>query len=550
MIDEIRVRNLALIREAGIQPASGLTVLTGETGAGKTALLESCRLLMGMRADKAMVREGEDAAEVQGRFFFPALEPDAVGVEDAHADRGECVVCRSVTKDGRSRVRINGDMASVGQLADAIAPHIDLCSQHDSTTLRCASSHAGLLDAWAEDADLLLEYSRALDAAQDAERELARVRDAATLSNAQLDQARFVLSQIEALDPHPGEYEDMSEQLCRAENSEALARCANGAYESLSGEGGALDRLNSAIASMDEGVRFDEALQQPLASLREAGYILEDAARDILAYRDGIDFDAQTLAQMQERFADYQGLLRSYGPTVDDILAAAEDARRTVSSVDDAELAESRAIAAVNAAEADLARAADALASARMQAAPAFAQEVTSVMSQLEMGSAELICKVEPLPRESWTKSGPADVELMFAPASSMSPRPLARIASGGELSRVMLALHVVMGEHDDTDTLVFDEIDTGLGGATALALADVLRRLAATHQVIVVTHLAQVAARASMHYIVRKSEADGVAETSIEEVQGEARTAEIARMLAGSVTEASVTHAKELLNA
>lgn len=545
MIDEIHVHNLALIREADIEPASGLTVLTGETGAGKTALLESCKLLMGMRADSAMVREGEAQAEVQGRFFFSEYSSD-----DLSPDRGETelVVQRSLTKDGRSRVKMNGDMASVGQLAEAVAPHIDLCSQHDSTALLKTSSHATLLDMWAEDSEQLEAYSQALEVSVAAASELERVRESANRSSAQLEQARFVLSQIESVNPQLGEYEELVEQLKRAENSEALARAANATYDALSGEQGALDQLNSAIAFLDEGARFDESLAQIAQALREAGYVLEDAARDVLAYRDGVDFDADTLVQMQERVAAYQGLLRSYGPTVEDILAASEEAALTVSSVDDAEFVERRALAAFDKAEADLAHAAKALSEARLKAAPVFAREVTAIMAQLEMGSAELICSVEELPREAWTKSGPDKVELLFAPAANMSARPLARIASGGELSRVMLALHVVMGERDDTETLVFDEIDTGLGGATALALAEVLKQLSSTHQVIAVTHLPQVAARAAKHYIVSKSEASGVAETSIKEIEGSARASEIARMLAGSVTETSLAHAEELL--
>lgn len=550
MIDEIRVQNLALIKDASIQPSTGLTVLTGETGAGKTALLESCKLLMGMRADKNLVREGAKQSFLQGRFFFAQKDINQESLfAPSDGEDVEIVVQRSLSEDGRSRVQIDGNMANVTQLYDLVAPHIDLCSQHDSTKLLKPQTHIALLDIWAQDSLLVDAYSQALEASDFAAQDLMRVREAATLSGAQLDQARFVLSQIDVVDPQVGEYEQLVEQLKRAENSEALARTVNTTYELLSGEGGALDQLNSAITSIDEGGRLDATLEQHAQSLRDAGYILEDVSRDILTYRDGVDFDIDTLTSMQERVAAYQGLMRNYGPTVEDVIGKAEEARRTIASVDNAEYAEKQALAAFEQAEVVLASAAHELSSARKQAATKFAREITSIMSQLEMGSAELFCNVVDLPRSEWMKSGPNNVELLFAPATNMSPRPLARIASGGELSRVMLALHVVMGKQDAIETLVLDEIDAGVGGTTAVALADVIKRLAETHQVIVVTHLPQVACVAEKHYIVKKLEVEGVAETSIEEAINDSRVKEIARMLAGNVTEASLKHAEEMLS-
>ena len=564
MIDEIQVENLALIRAASLAPARGLTVLTGETGAGKTALLSALKLLMGERADKSAVREGSDALSVSGRFFglrAQGPEPDAAGAADdveaaaegdpaaagAAAD-GELVAIRRVTADGRSRVTIDGRMASVGELARSVAPGIDLCGQHEHQRLMKPAEHQAMLDAWAGDeaASALAAYRGAFDRAKDAAAQLARVREAST---ARLDEARFTLRQIDAVDPQEGEYERLSAELARAENAESLATAADGAHAALSGDGGALDALGAAAAALEGAARFDSSLGDLAASLREAGYVLEDVSREVRDYRDGVEFDPQLLAERQERVASLQGLMRTYGPRMEDVLAARAQAAELVSLVDDAAEREAAARRALDEAEAELSAAASALAAVRAQAAPRFAEAVSAQMARLEMGGAQLACSVEDLPRAAWTRAGSQAVEFLFRPGAGMQARPLARIASGGEISRVMLAIKVVLGRSDEVGTLVFDEVDAGVGGSTANALADVLAELAQTHQVIVVTHLAQVAVRGQAHYVVRKVEgADGMPETDLRKLSAGERPAEIARMLSGDATEASLAHAREML--
>lgn len=549
MIDEIQVENLALIREASLTPARGLTVLTGETGAGKTALLSALKLLMGERADKSVVREGADALTVSGRFFgVNVAEGGCTPDED-----GEVVAIRRVTADGRSRVTLDGHMASVGELSQAIAPAIDLCGQHEHQRLMKPAEHLHMLDAWAgkDVAAALAAYQEAFAQAKDAEAELERVRAAGEASSARLDEARFTLRQIDAVDPQEGEYEEIAAELARSEHAESLATAADAAHTALSGDGGALDALGSAISALEGAARFDESLAAYAESLREAGYVLEDVAREARDYRDGVEFDPDLLAEKQERMAAMQGLMRAYGPRMEDVLARRAEAAELVSLVDDAAEREAAVKRAVDEAESRLADAAQALAVARNQAAPRFAEAVTAQMARLEMGGAQLVCATEDLPRESWTRSGSQAIEFLFRPGSGMQARPLARIASGGEISRVMLAVKVVLGQVDEVDTLVFDEVDAGVGGSTANALAEVLADLAKTHQVIVVTHLAQVAVRGQAHYVVRKAEGvDGMPETDLRELSADERPAEIARMLSGDATETSLAHAREMLEA
>lgn len=561
MIDELQVENLALIRHAVLQPAAGMTVLTGETGAGKTALISALQLLMGGRATKDAVRDGEDSLTVSGRFFRDVKVggvPDewaskdgacSEGMLDGVGDEDELVILRSVRADGKSRATMNGRMASAGELREAVSPLVDLCGQHEHQRLMQPAQHMRMLDSWADEsvAEALKTYRKAFDRAAEAQAELERVLESASASSAKLDEARFVCKRMEAVRPQAGEYEELVISLRKAENAESLAMAADGAHQALSGEGGALDGLNAAIAALESASRFDDGLCAYAESLREAGYVLEDVSHDARTYRDSIEFDEESLRANQERMSELQGLLRTYGPRMEDVLEAWAQAVEAVSLVDDAVERERAARSAVDAAEADLAQAAEALANARSDAAPRFVREACEQMARLEMGGAQLECLLEDVPRAQWTRMGSQTVEFMFRPGAGMQARPLARIASGGEMSRVMLACKVVLGSRDNVDTLVFDEVDAGVGGSTANALAEVLADLARTHQVIVITHLAQVAVRGDAHYVVRKT-AGEVPETQLLQLSEDARPAEIARMLSGSATEASLTHAKELL--
>ena len=551
MLDEIQVQNLALIRAASLAPSQGLTVLTGETGAGKTALIEALKLLMGARANTGMVRDGEEALVVSGRFV--ARDGEGKGTKRGvslfgsfEGGQDELVVTRRVGADGRSRASVNGAMASVGELAELVAPSVDLCGQFEHQQLMRPASHIGMFDSWAGNAvsPALEAYRAAFAAAQEAAAELARVQEAGELSAAKLDDARFTLRRIDEVAPKEGEYEDLQHDLEVAEHAESLAVAASTAHEALSGEGGALDALNAAASALEAVGGIDSTLAELAGAVREAGYALEDVSASARAYRDDIEFDPETLAWQQERFSLMQGLLRTYGPRMEDVFARREEAADIVSLVDDSAMRLRMAQKAHDEAEAALLVAADALDAARDQVAPQFAAEVTAVMARLEMGGAQLVCSRHRLDRDAWTETGPSSFEFFYRPAEGMQPRPLARIASGGEVSRVMLACKVVLGACDAVDTLVFDEVDAGVGGATAVALADVIADLAQTHQVIVVTHLPQVAVRGDAHYVVKREGA----ETDIAPVAGEAREREIARMLAGSITETSLAHARELL--
>ena len=542
MIEELHVTNLALIGDVTIEPACGLTALTGETGAGKSALLSAVKLLVGERASGDQVRDGAEALSVEGIVW---RADDADAFPDGH------VAARRVTAEGRSRCSLDGSLATVAQLAQAVGSTVDLCGQHDHQKLLVPANHLGLLDAWAGEgvATARAAYEAAWKEHAAAAAELDRVLAARSESGARVDDARFAIARIGEVDPREGEYEELQAQLPRLEHAEALAEGANAAYEALQGDGGALDALNGAIDALEGVAAFDAALGEVARALREATFPVEDAASTLRRYRDDVDFDPEALARADERMGQLVGIMRSFGPRMEDVFARLEEARSLVALVDDSDEVERRARAALEAAEGRLAAAADALTAARRQAAPRFAASVTEQMGRLEMGGAQLEVGVASLPRAQWGRSGADHVEFLYRPGAGMAARPFAKIASGGEVSRVMLSIKVALGAHDDVETLIFDEIDTGVGGSTARAIAAVLADLARTHQVIVVTHLAQIAVAAERQYVVSKAAGeDGRPQTCLRVVAGEERVREIARMLSGDESATSVEHARILL--
>jgi DNA repair protein RecN (Recombination protein N) len=440
-------------------------------------------------------------------------------------------------------------MASVRELATQVGATIDLCGQHEHQRLLDPAAHVALLDAWASEriAPAREAYVTALAEARAAAKELERITEMTRAADERLDEASFVLRRIDEVGPSQEEYDELEAALPRAEHAETILRSVAGAYEGVTDDGGAADALSDAISWLRDASSFDSVLDDYAERLESSLIDIEDVAADLRRYRDSVELDPEELDRMQTRMAAFRGLMRTYGPSMDDVLARRASAAELGEAARDGGERERKARKALEAAEARLATAADALDAARSEAAPLLAHAVSEVMAQLEMGTASLSVQIERLARKQWTTAGPSRVELLYRPAAGLTARPLRRIASGGEVSRVMLACKVVLGEADGTETLVFDEVDAGVGGATAVALAQVLARLAKTHQVIVVTHLAQVAVMGQTHYLVQKSGGD-VPETSLVPIEGEGRVTEIARMLSGDTSETSLAHAREML--
>lgn len=539
MIDELHVENVALIHTAELAPSPGLTVLTGETGAGKSALLSSLKLLMGERADASAVRDGADFLEVEARLFLPGGDPDGT------------VVRRRVEAGGRGRAFIDGHMASARELAGLVGATIDICGQHEHQRLLKPGSHVELLDRWAGDGTegALAAYREALSAANEAREALEKARDEGRSAEEDLDEASFTLARIDEVSPGEGELERLEEELPRVEHAEGLLRASAAAREVIVADGGVEDGLSGAVSELREAARHDAVLAGMADSLESSLIDIEDVASRLRDYQDRVDFDPEVLDRLQARMARLQGLMRRFGPRMEDVFERREKAERIVQAAQDGGQRIRAAEKALDQAEAALRKAADALDAARGEAAPRLGEAICGQMALLEMGSARMELHFECLDRDAWGPQGPSRVEMLYSPGAGIAPRPLRRIASGGEMSRVTLATRVVLGEADGTETLVFDEVDAGVGGTTAVALAQLLKRLSKTHQVIVVTHLAQVAVVADTHYLVERVEGD-VPKTVLSALGDEGRVREIARMLSGDESEVALEHARQMLEA
>ena len=534
MLEELHVRDLALIREAWLEFGPGMTVLTGETGAGKTALLGALKLLLGERADSGSVRAGAAEAVVEGRFV---------------ADSTELIAKRRVSADGRSRCTLDHEMTTVGALAEKVGPLVDLHGQHEHQALLTSSTHVGYLDRRAGS-----KAATALAAYRDARATYRAAVEACDALAGRLEEAsrnadylRFVADEIDRVDPKPGEDEAFEARLPALQHAERLAEAAREATELLRGDGGALDRVAVASAALGKVAGIDPPLDALIARLGDVSALAEDVSAELRAYRDGVEHDPASLGAVLARLGELSGLMKKYGPRLSDVLTTRDDAREALAAHDASDEAVSAARETVDAARHGLEEAAGALTAVRNVAIPDFIDALTAAVADLAMAGTRFEVSVTELSFDAWTADGPHHIEFLYAPVAAQPARPLVKIASGGELSRVMLALKGVLGEADTVETLVFDEIDAGIGGATATAVGRRLAQLARDHQVVVVTHLAQVAVFADAQLVVSKSAGDDAA-TEVERVEGDERVAEIARMLSGNGSDASLTHARELL--
>jgi DNA repair protein RecN (Recombination protein N) len=536
VLEELHVRDLALIDEAWLELGPGLNVLTGETGAGKTVLVEALKLLLGERADAGLVRAGATEALVEGRFVV---------------DGDERLVRRRVSAEGRSRCYLDGQLATVGELAATLGGAVDLLGQHDHQRLLSSSNHAAYLDRFAGPPALeaLAAYAEARAAHSDAVAARDALAEAMQDRDRREDLLRYQAEEIGQLAPKPGEDDEIEARLPRLRHGERLAEASARAHAALRGDEAACDLMGEARQALASVDGLDPALDALAVRLDAALAETEDVGTAVRDYGEGIDYDPAALNDAEARLAALTTLKRKYGPALPDVIASGEEARRQLAALESGEAGLTAAEAAVEQAATALRVAGDALSSVRAEAAPRFETRLAEAAADLAMPAARFAVAAEPLPFESWTAAGPQRVEFLFASSAGDPPRPLTRIASGGEVSRVMLALKGVLGGADDVPVLVFDEVDAGIGGATALAVGRRLAELAQAHQVLVITHLAQVAAFADRHLVVMKEEADGRAVTRVRTVEADDRVAEVARMLSGGDSETSLAHARELMD-
>ncbi|MGN0037647.1 MAG: DNA repair protein RecN [Coriobacteriales bacterium] len=536
MIDELRVHDIALIEDAGMELSAGLTVLTGETGAGKTALLSALKLLSGQRADSKAVRDGAQEARAEARFTVGGAEHVAI---------------RRLSAQGRSRCSLDGEMATVGQLADALSS-LSIHGQHEQVRLLQPAVQVELLDRFIDPSGAHLQpYRSALAAYRAASKRCRQLKEAASQSQQELEYQRFVEGQISAVDPRPGEYEQLEAELPRLQGAQQIAEAVQAALGALSAEGAVLDELAQAGAQLARRQGADPELDSLAERLDGLQGQLAELARDLRAYGDSLDCDPASLEQHLERLGALSGLMRRYGPGMEQVMQAWEHARQALRAAEGSPQELESAQRAKDEAAARLQAAGRELQATRDARAGELCRSLEASAAQLAMPQARFAFSFESLAGSRWGDAGPAAGELLYSPAPAAAPRPLRQIASGGELSRILLALECVMrqGAGSSEDTIVFDEVDAGLGGEAGEAVAQRLQELSRCAQVVVVTHLPQVAARADAHFVVSKQEREGaLPSTTLRRVEGEERVAELARMLSGRADATALEHARSLL--
>ena len=566
MLEEIRIENLGVISRARVALGPGLTVLTGETGAGKTMVLTGLDLLFGGKADAGAVRTGQERAAVEGRIGVAPGSPVQLRAEEAGAeldDDGSLVLLRTVAAEGRSRAHLGGRSVPVSVLADLAADLVTVHGQADQSRLRSPARQREALDAFAGQAhrETLAAYRTdwAERARLDAEIDdlTARAQDAAT----EAELLRLGLGEVERLAPQPGEDRELAAEADRLGHAEDLRAAASVAHDGLAGDQDAADDAAATFAvdrarrALEQAGDHDPALAGLATRLADVGYLLADVAAELSGYLQDLEADPRRLEAVQQRRAELGHLTRSYGEDIDRVLVWAQAAGLRLLELDGG----GDRLATLDARRAELAASlighAATLTAGRRVAAGALAAEVTGELAGLAMAGALVRIDVtglgEPGP---W---GADAVEMLLVAHAGAPARPLGKGASGGELSRVMLAIEVALatspgsGAHRPP-TFVFDEVDAGVGGKAAVEVGRRLARLARGSQVLVVTHLAQVAAFADTHLVVTKTTAAGidtVTDSDVRAVTGADRVRELARMLSGQDESAAArTHAAELL--
>ena len=561
MLLQLTVQNLVLIEKATFEPGPGFNVLTGETGAGKSMLVDALTLVLGGRSRPDMVRGGAREAEVEALFEIEggsrvAAKLDAAGVPFD----GELVVRRVVQAEGRSRAFLNGRLCTATQLLELAPDLCDIASQHESVSLTDPATHLEYLDAFGKLTDERAHLAEQVDALAAVAREVVDTRAQARGRAEREDFLAFQLREIEELDPRANEEAELEQERARLRHAERLGSVTRRAAERLyEGEGAICDELGRRAAEVEGVAAVDAALSPFAQGLENARAELADVARALGRYAEVVESNPERLAEVADRLFRLKKLLRKHGGTAADLVAHKDVLAKELSALASAQDRVTELEAERERILADVAEAARGLSRKRRDAADRLADAIGRELAQLGMGRARVVVEVEPttaavddalvLDGSRITRSGIDRVEFMIAPNKGEDPRPLRRIASGGELSRALLALKRVLAEKGPAGLYVFDEVDAGVGGAIAEVIGRSIADVARHRQVLCITHLPQIASLCDAHFVVGKAEARGRTVTSVRRLREEERVEEIARMIGGvKVGEAARRAAEEML--
>lgn len=549
MLIELAAENIAIMDRVEVRFGPGFTAITGETGAGKSLLIDAISLCLGERADTGLVRKGSTSASVRA-VFDPPASTRALLEELGYSIADEALFLqRDLAAEGKSGCRINGKTAPLSvlkQVGDSLA---DLHGQHEHQSLLNSGTHLGLLDAWIGDraASCRAEVASAWENISALRSEIGELQKNVEERERMIDVLRFQVSEIEELGVKPGEIGELQDELRRLESSESLSTALESAKESLfNGETSAKDLVSKAVKELEAAASIDTSLTRFAESLRTAQLSIEEATEGVKVGIERLEFAPERIELIAGRLDEYSALRRKYGETEEKILEFLEKAQTDLDRLERMEALSSDTAARLQMAETEYSTLAKNLSELRRSSAAEFAGLVESELKELGMPAAQFTTEVTARPPGP---DGIDHIEFGFSANAGEDAMPLSKIASGGEMSRVMLAVKTVMAGKGGIPTLIFDEIDAGLGGQTAAVVAKKLAALGENYQVLVITHVPQIAGKASAQVSIEKEIVDGRTVTRVRELSPDERVAEIARMVGGEkVAEAAIANARQLL--
>lgn len=550
MLEQLDITNYVLISHLSISFSSGLSVLSGETGAGKSVILSAIALILGEKAKADVVRRGESEAHINAVFSYG--EKDAglrafLEREDLTGEDDTIIISRTIRAGGRSVNRVNSRIVTRETLSALGSYLIDISSQAAHQGLLKNDVQRVLLDRFSDVHAELESYEKAFRAYQAAESELDELKEKSERARRDYDYFSFCLEELDKADLKEGEDDVLGAELKRISLSEALTEEVSASYSILKGDigEGALTLLSHALSSLNRASSRDPGLDELARRLESCEIEAEDIASSLRDYLSSLTFSERELEEKNARMSLLQRMKKKYGPSLSDAIKKREEFREALLAVDNADelLSEKEKLLAKCASE--LERCASALTEKRRRGASRLEEKTISILKKLSMQSAELSVMLEKIP---YCQHGQDRVEFLIRANKGEKRGAIRDVASGGELSRILLALKAALSEEDETGTLIFDEVDSGIGGAVATAVGEEISALSKSHQVLVITHSAQIAARADDHFLVSKREEGERTFTEVRKIDGEGRIKEIARLLSGKTSDSALVHARELL--
>lgn len=538
MISTINIKNIGIIDNLSIDLNQGFNVLTGETGAGKTLIIDSLSIISGGRFSKEMIRKGENYSYVEASIYMPESE---IAVD------GNIIVSREIYTNGRNSCKINGRLVTVSQLKDFMKNIIDIHGQYDNQTILDKTSHIGYLDSFIGDEifKIKLQYKKLFEQYNKIKLELKNNYGDDKEKQRKLDLLRYQFNEIEQANLKEGEDEDLEEERKIMLNSEKISESLEVCDNALSEQ--AIDSINIAIRALEKIENIDNQYEEKLSELKNIYYDIQEIARDVSSMKDNVCFDEEQRNRVESRLDIIFSLKRKYGNSINEILKYKEELKQEIYEIENLDEINNKLKLELKDVEAQMVKLANKMNEIRKRDAVELTNKINNELIDLEMKNAKF--EVNIVLENEFNKNGLNSVEFLISTNTGEEKKPLVKIASGGEMSRIMLGIKSVLSDVDRVPVLVFDEIDTGISGIAAKAVSMKMKNIAQKHQVLCVTHLASIAAKGDYNYYISKEVNNEKTSTKIKLLNEDETIKEIARIASGSATEVALQHAKELRN-